>query len=102
MAEEESTGEPTVGLDPPMSTHNPFLEMETQMERGWAIFCPLQAEVRSSNSLCAAEKKDRQLRNKNQQRLIVRGPLREKIQERQTENTTEGIACGTQPQEIPL
>lgn len=57
MAEEESTGEPTVGADPPTSTGNPFLEMKTQMERGWAIFCPLQAEVRSSSSLCTAEKR---------------------------------------------
>lgn len=89
-----------MGADPLSSTGNPFLEMKTQMERGWAIFCPLQAELRSSSSLCAAEK--RQLRNKNQQRLMVRGPLRETVQGRQTENTTEGIACGTEPQEIPL
>lgn len=57
MAEEESTGEPTVGADPPMSTGNPILEMKTQMERSQAIFCPLQAEVRSSSSLCAAERR---------------------------------------------
>lgn len=46
----------TVGADPPISTGNPFLEMKTEMERGWAIFCPLQAEVRSSSSLSAAKK----------------------------------------------
>lgn len=46
-----------MGADPPSSTGNPFLQMKTQMERGRAIFCPLQAELRSSSSLCAAEKK---------------------------------------------
>lgn len=90
-----------MGADPPMSTGNPILEMKTQMERGWAIFCPLQAEVRSSSSLCAVEK-NQTTEEQESAESDDQGSFEGKLQGRQTENTTEGITCGTEPQEIPL
>lgn len=70
------------------------------MERGWAIFCPLQAELRSSSSLSAAKKR---LTTEDQESAEADGQGSfEGKDPRETENTTEGIACGTEPQEIPL
>lgn len=70
------------------------------MERGWAIFCPLQAELRSSSSLRAAKKR---LTTEEQESSEADGQGSfEGKDPRETETTTEGIACGTEPQEIPL